>query len=210
MFKPVILSLGTGYKVRNAAGDDLGRIEEIVLDQADGCVHYGVLSSGGFLHVGTQLVAIPWARLQMQNDQKSFFLNIDKETLKNGPHFDRDNWPDMTLAEWRERVETYFSYNPADETEAAEGGEFIQSGANTTASMQERTADERLARRVEFELFATKAFNMDNLHVTAKAGNVVLQGRVESRAEAILAENTAIVVDGVNGVENKLRVSKVA
>ena len=31
MFKPVILSLGSGYKVRNSAGEDLGKIEEIVL-----------------------------------------------------------------------------------------------------------------------------------------------------------------------------------
>ena len=215
MFKAVILSLGSGYKVRNSAGEDLGKIEEIVLDEADGCVHYSVLSSGGFLRAGNPLVAIPWRSLHMQSDQKSFLLNVDKETLKNAPHFERDSWPDVTLPEWRERIETYFAYNSADETQAAEGSEFIESGVNSSTVTNrgyttQKSADERLARRVEFELFATKAFNMDVVHVTARDGEVTLQGRVDSRAESILAENTALVVEGVARVVNNLKVWKAA
>src|ERR1700704_2489393 len=114
MTKPVVLSVSTlmGYKVRNAGAEDLGKVEELVIDQESGRVLYAVLSFGGLLH--HQLVAIPWERLRMQPDGKAFFLNIDKETLRNAPHFDRDNWPDMTLPEWRERIEMYFKYSPAD------------------------------------------------------------------------------------------------
>lgn len=209
MLKPVILSLGSGYKVGNAAGEDLGKLEEIVVEQSDGCLHYGILSSGGFLHMGSELTAIPWHRLQMQLDQKSFLLNIDKETLQNAPHFDRAMSPDMTLPEWRERVESYFAYNPADETQVAEGSEFIEAGGDSE-SIDGKNAANRLARRVEFELFATKAFNMDSLCVTATSSQVTLHGRVDSRAEAILAENTALVVDGVTSVVNNLKISKVA
>lgn len=115
MFLPVILSLGTRYKVRNAAGRGLGKIEEIVIDQVDGRVQYSIVKPGGFLHAGTDLIAVPWRSLQMADDQKSFVLDIDKETLKNAPRFDRNRWPDMTLPEWREHVETYFAYNPADD-----------------------------------------------------------------------------------------------
>jgi hypothetical protein len=58
---------------------------------------------------------------------------VDKERLKNAPRFDRGGWPNMTLPEWREHVETYFAYNHADETQTMEGGEFIGSGANLTS-----------------------------------------------------------------------------
>ena len=115
----------------------------------------------------------------------------------------------MSLPEWRERMETYFAYNPADETQLAEGAEFIE-GSPYTESIQGKNADERLARRVEFELFATKAFNMESLFVTAKNGKITLLGTVDSRAEAILAENTAAAVEGVTEVSNNLKVSKVA
>src|ERR1700721_1358896 len=39
----------TGDRVRNTAGDDLGKIEEIMIDLASGRVAYAVLSFGGFL-----------------------------------------------------------------------------------------------------------------------------------------------------------------
>jgi hypothetical protein len=140
MFLPVILSLGARYKVRNAAGRGLGKIEEIVVDQEDGRVHYSIIKPGG-LHAGNDLIAVPWRRLQMEHDQKSFILDIDKETLKNAPRFDRNRWPDMTLPEWREHVETYFAYNPADATEAAEGGEFIGSAVKST-SVEKKSGDD--------------------------------------------------------------------
>jgi PRC-barrel domain len=141
MFIPLILSLGTRYKVRNAAGRGLGKIEEIVIDQVDGRVHYSMIKPGGFLHAGKDLIAVPWRRLQMEHDQKSFVLDIDKETLKNAPRFDRNTWPDMTLPEWREHVETYFAYNAADPDQAAEGGEFIESGVNST-SVEKKSGDD--------------------------------------------------------------------
>src|SRR6185436_1966595 len=158
MTRPVVFSL-TSYKVRNTAGEDLGKIEELVIEEGTGRVLYAVLSVGGFLHIGNRLIAVPWSRLQLQGDQKTFLLNIDKETLQNAPHFDRDNRPDMSLTEWRENIESYFTYNPADKFQVADGGEFIDAG-QTSFPLEERAADGDLARRVEFELFATKAFDM--------------------------------------------------
>lgn len=209
MLNSLILSLSAGYKVQNTSGDDLGKVEELVIDRGSARVMYAVLSHGGFLHGGNRLTAIPWGRLEMEPDQKRFLLNVDKETLQNAPHFERSTWPDMTLPEWRESTETYFAYSPADETQAAEGGEFIETGPSST-SIQERTADESLARRVEFELFSTRAFDMDGIHVTARDAKVTIRGCVHSTAEAILAENTALAVDGVAGVVNRLAIDKAA
>jgi hypothetical protein len=47
----------------------------------------------------------------------------------------------MTLPEWREHVEAYFAYNPADATQAAEGGEFIESGVNSI-SVEKKSGDD--------------------------------------------------------------------
>ena len=59
--KPIILSMTnvTGYKVRNAAAEDLGKIEDIVLEDEGGRILYGIVSIGGFLHIGNRLIAIP-------------------------------------------------------------------------------------------------------------------------------------------------------
>src|SRR5438874_10058189 len=44
----------TGKHVRNPAGEDLGTIDEIVLDIPSGRTTYAVLSSGGFLGLGAK------------------------------------------------------------------------------------------------------------------------------------------------------------
>ena len=71
MSKPIVLSLSTltGHKVKNAAGEDLGKIEDLVLDETSGRILYGILSSGGFLGMGNRLVAIPWNRLPEPNSR---------------------------------------------------------------------------------------------------------------------------------------------
>src|SRR5262249_7998741 len=153
-------------------------------DRESARVMYAVLAHGGFLQGGSRLTAVPWGRLQMEVEQKKFLLNIDKQTLENAPHFDRSTWPDMTLPEWRESTETYFAYNPADESQAAEGGEFIETGT-ASGSVQELSHDEQLARHVEFELFATRAFDMDAIQAKSRDRKVTIRGRVNSRAEAI-------------------------
>src|SRR5438445_608362 len=130
MSKPVALSLNTltGHKVQNAAGEDRGKIEDLVLDESSGRILYAVLSFGGFLGMGNRLVAIPWVRLRLQSDHKGFILIIDNETLEHAPSFNKEHWPDMSLPEWRDRTETYFAYNPAEAPQMKEGDEFFRKG----------------------------------------------------------------------------------
>src|SRR6266545_4609381 len=58
----------TGDSVRNPAGEDLGKIEEIMIDVPTGRVAYAVLSFGGFLGLGDKLFAVPWGNLTLDED----------------------------------------------------------------------------------------------------------------------------------------------
>jgi hypothetical protein len=49
-----------GSKVVNAQNEDLGKIEDLVLDAGAGRIAYAVLSFGGFLGMGEKYFAIPW------------------------------------------------------------------------------------------------------------------------------------------------------
>lgn len=66
------------------------------------------------------------------------------------------------------------------------------------------TADDKLARRVEFELYSTRALPLQSLQVRSQDGTVILTGPVTSRAEKLLAERVSQSVDGVKGVVNNL------
>jgi hypothetical protein len=64
----------------------------------------------------------------------------------------------------------------------------------------------RLASRIEFELFATEAFDLDSIDVAVAGGTVTLSGTVRAEAEKVLAERIAQEVPGVTAVENELRI----
>jgi sporulation protein YlmC with PRC-barrel domain len=119
-----------GDRVRNSAGEDLGKIEELMIDVPTGRVAYAVLSFGGFLGMGNKLFAIPWEALTLNESDHEFILNVDKQRLEAAPGFDKDNWPDMADRKFGTEVYDYYGYTPYWE-ERAQG---------STARPQTRTS----------------------------------------------------------------------
>jgi hyperosmotically inducible protein len=78
------------------------------------------------------------------------------------------------------------------------------------ASVTPADANTDLAKRVEFEMYRTNAFNTLTMQVRAEDGAVTLAGGVRSRAEQLLAERVAQSVSGVKKVTNELKVTAAA
>ena len=107
---PQVLSATTmiGDAVVNAAGEDLGKLEELMIGVEDGRVTYAVLSFGGFLGMGDKLFAIPWSRLRLDAAEHRFVLDLSREVLEKAPGFDKDNWPDFADATWSGEISSYY------------------------------------------------------------------------------------------------------
>jgi len=105
-----VLSAGTllGSAVRNAAGEDLGQLEELMIDIPTGQVAYAIISFGGFLGIGDKLFAVPWRALAHDARKHEFFLNLDRRQLEESPGFNRDHWPDMADSSWGAQVDDFF------------------------------------------------------------------------------------------------------
>ncbi|HXK03558.1 MAG TPA: PRC-barrel domain-containing protein [Verrucomicrobiae bacterium] len=101
-----------GDKVRNKAWDDLGKVDEIMIDIPSGRVAYAVVSFGGVLFMGNKLFAVPWDALTIDEDKKCFVLDVDKTTLENVPGFDKNNWPDMADPTWGKRIFKHYGITP--------------------------------------------------------------------------------------------------
>jgi sporulation protein YlmC with PRC-barrel domain len=84
--------------------DDLGTIEDVVIDTRTNTVAYPILSFGGFLGLGDKKFAIPWRAIDFHALDGVAILNLDKERLKNAPGFKLGEWPDMGDKEWTYRL----------------------------------------------------------------------------------------------------------
>lgn len=114
MQHPSVLSATTmiGDEVVNAQGDDLGQIEELMIDTEHGQIAYAVLSFGGFLGLGDKLFAIPWQALSLDADNHQFILNVPKERLEKAPGFDKNDWPQSADRQWLSGIFDYYGYEP--------------------------------------------------------------------------------------------------
>jgi sporulation protein YlmC with PRC-barrel domain len=101
-----------GHKVVNKNAEDLGKIEDYMLDLETGRMAYAVLSFGGFLGMGEKLFAIPWSAFNVQlfeNDLR-IVLNVDKEILTKAQGFDKSQLP-LSYSQLSS-VYTYYGYKP--------------------------------------------------------------------------------------------------
>jgi len=103
-----------GMKVVSEQGEDLGKIEDIVMHPG-GEVSHAVLSFGGWLGMGDKLFAMPWTVLRAvepdtakKDSARSLVLPLDKERLKTAPGFDKKNWPTMANPDWTKDVDAFY------------------------------------------------------------------------------------------------------
>lgn len=101
-----------GCGVENAAGESLGRIEDLVLDPLRGTVAYAILSLEGFLGSGSKLFAVPLPALYYRGEDAKFVLYADRDTLNRAPGFDRDHWPNLNDRLWAEEICAHYGCPP--------------------------------------------------------------------------------------------------
>jgi len=107
---PALMGADTllGNAVYNSAGEDLGNIEEFMIEMASGKVAYAVLSFGGVFGIGDKLFAVPWSALRLDTINKRFTLDIAKNALKDAPGFDKNRWPSMADKTWATSVHRFY------------------------------------------------------------------------------------------------------
>ena len=95
-----------GRDVRNAQGQDLGEIQDLIVDVNNQRVHYAVLAFGGLMGLGEKLFAYPVRLLTPSGD--ALVLNVSKQQLERAPGFERNRWPDWADNRYRGQVDRYF------------------------------------------------------------------------------------------------------
>jgi len=95
-------------KVENLQGEDLGKIDNLMINIQTGQIEYVVLEFGAFLGMGGNLFAVPYQQLYLDTEKECFVIDRDKQSFKNTPGFDRNHWPDTNDHAYYNDVDTYW------------------------------------------------------------------------------------------------------
>ena len=74
-----------GATVKNPEGEDLGSIQELLIDPQSGRVSAAVLSVGGVLGMGAKRVAVSWETFRSGLGEGEIVAALSKEQLENAP-----------------------------------------------------------------------------------------------------------------------------
>lgn len=112
--EPHVLSASTiiGDAVQNASGEDLGKIEELMIDLDHNRIAYAVLSFGGFLGLGDKLFAVPMESLALDAPNHQFILDVSRDKLESAPGFDEDDWPNAADRDWGANIYAHYGQEP--------------------------------------------------------------------------------------------------
>ena len=112
---PTILSASTlaGHRVRSCDNEDLGAIEELIIDGQSGRIAFAVLSFAGLAELGDKLFAVPWDVLRLNAGDCAVVLTADRNVIESAPTFHLDDWPDFGDVAWGAAIHSHYGLEPS-------------------------------------------------------------------------------------------------
>ena len=83
-----------GTPVFSMSHEEIGAVDEFVIDTTTGKVRYGIMSFGGLLGIGKSHFPIPWMSMTWNPTLGGYVTGITADQLKNAPTHEPTSWGD--------------------------------------------------------------------------------------------------------------------
>jgi len=107
------------YDVVNQRNETVGVVEDFVMTP-QGHIQYVVISPASWWGAADRLYLIPWTTLTPNRGTGTLLLNMSQERLQNAPSFTRNNWPNLTTANWDAAFQRYYSRQEPPQSQQAD------------------------------------------------------------------------------------------
>jgi sporulation protein YlmC with PRC-barrel domain len=204
-----------GMDVKNAENENLGNVQDLIVDFDAYTVPYAIISHGGALGVGRTKTAIPMSALQCSSTQsKTLILPATKEQLRAASKTPTGAWAHVSDAEWTRTVDGFYSPPDGFERQPLEGrpeyrqparAPTEQKGAELLVKPTDTTLSQQVQAAIEQQVPSQTA---QNIQVTVDDGVVSLSGRVDNQTDKQNIDSSVRAIPGVKRVENLLNVNK--
>jgi sporulation protein YlmC with PRC-barrel domain len=197
-----------GTKVKNLQDEDLGKVQDLIVNFQSGTVPYAVIAHGGVLGAGRTRTAVPLDSLHYSSDAKAFVLAATKEQLRAATKSPANGWAQASDAEWARNVDGFYGNPMASpsgiDRERSKG--LSDRGDRTYVRDPAPKGAEVLATPADTALCEKICESVDFVHVRVENGVTHIYGRVDDEETRKNLEAKVRAVQGVNKVESHLRV----
>lgn len=98
------------FELLNGEGEDLGDVEEVIVDLEAGEAAYAIVEVGGFLDAGARAIAVPWSYVAFDPALGAYLVLVDRPSLEDAPAIDLAAWEyGPPTEDWNEEIDEYWS-----------------------------------------------------------------------------------------------------
>ena len=101
-----------GRDVKDVGGEDLGKVDDLLVDTAEEKVRFLVVGSGGFLGLGEDFYTLPWSVLRFEPQQDAYVVDISEEQLRAAPARTPEGTDPAADGAWEEQIHRYYDAAP--------------------------------------------------------------------------------------------------
>lgn len=108
------------YNIVNDKGEDLGQVQNFILDMCSARIAYVLVAFEGFMGLTDKWIPVPFEALNWVPEKHRFETDIPRKTMEKAPTISKSEWPDKFLGQlemrdhsvWLESVYDYFDCTP--------------------------------------------------------------------------------------------------
>lgn len=98
-----------GTDIENAAAENIGEIEDLVIERGTGRITHAVITSGGIAGIGAKKIAVPFGRLTYNTPDEKFLASITEGEIESAPEFKAEEWSSVDQSSWMDGVRDVFT-----------------------------------------------------------------------------------------------------
>ena len=111
------------YGVINEKGQDLGQVQNFVIDMVAGRVAFAIVSfvsrgeqekqgERGIFGLSDKWFAVPWEILVWRPEKRKFLLDVKREVLEKAPGMNKDKWMEEIDLSWLAKNSLHYGRYP--------------------------------------------------------------------------------------------------
>ena len=181
-----------GMTVNNVQDERLGKVSDLALDVESGRIVEVIISTGGFMGMGSTLTAVPPGAFQRDAAQHILKLDISKQKFNAAPRFEIARWAENTQS--NQLSETYGYYSQQPYFACGEYG--ITNADGTVANSSPRNMDGTINTAGSHPVDAPR-----NLEVAGSAGGSL--GQISSRKLRFIEQESKLMGTSVKNLQNE-------
>ena len=120
-----------GADVKSSAGENYGKVEDIIMDPQTGKASFAIIGKGGVLKLGEKRLPVPWQALTI-NSEKQVTLNMDAQKLASAPTVQSSASSELDNPEFVVSLYKYYDISPGSGAAVQTPGG-VQSGSSSSS-----------------------------------------------------------------------------